>query len=117
MQQEKNLQKQQELNTLEQLILSGGIEENAESDRLKELAFKYPYQTFQLIKKHELLEVQPEASPVVKAYIIGFSLTEASRWMLKRYLVFPPDNERQTKEFNRIIDILEELILRQSREN
>lgn len=117
MQQEKNLQKQQDLNALEQLILSGHPEENSESDQLKDLAFKYPYQTFQLIKKHELLKVQPEASPVVKAYIVGFSLTHAYTWYLRRYLVKPPQDEKEKKEFARITEALEDMILWQSRDN
>jgi hypothetical protein len=117
MQQEKNLQKQQELNDLEQLIVSRPTIENAESERLKELAFKYPYQTFQLFQKHAIIDGQPKPVPLMKAYIVGFSLTHAYSWKLKHYLVKPPQEEKDKKEFDRIIEVLEDMILRQSRDN
>lgn len=117
MQQEKNLQKQQELNALEELVLSGCTVENTESEHLKRLSFKYPYQALQLIKKHELLEVQPEGSPVVKAYIIGFCLTYDYRFKLQRYLVIPPKDEKEQKEFDRAVELLEDMIQKQAREN
>jgi hypothetical protein len=117
MQQEKNLQTQQELNALEALIVSRNVIEHAERDRLKELAFKYPYQTFQLIKKHDVLDAQPGGSPIVQAYIVGFSLTYAYQCKLKHYLVKPPQVEQEKKEFETIIEKLEEFIQRQSKEN
>jgi len=119
MQQEKNPQKKQELKSLEELILSVSAcpIESAESERLKDLAFKYPCHTLDLFKKHKIIDGQPKPAPLMKAYCAGFALTWMYLLKLPRYLVHPPKDEKEQEEFDRIVVALEDIIQKQSKEN
>lgn len=117
MQQENNLQKQQELNTLEELIRNGCSEKDPGSGQLTQLCFKYPYHYIQLIKKIGRMDTPPDSSLFVKAYVYACRLTNNYYRKLQRHLVLPPQNEKEQVEFDREIEVFEDLILRQIRDN
>ncbi|MCU7549917.1 hypothetical protein OCK74_12365 [Chitinophagaceae bacterium LB-8] len=117
MQQEKNLQKQQDLETLEQLIEQAGSGKNISEEQLHQLFIKYPNHAVQLVKKYMALRLQPAGSPLTKAYLFALCLDKMYHRKLQRFLVNPPADKLREKEFNRAIEVFEDQLLRQTTDN
>lgn len=117
MQQEKNKIRQQELDKLEELIRSGQFEGAAETSPLTPLCIKYPFQYIQLLKKHTDLEVSAKNGLSGRLFVVAFRLVNDQWWKLQRYLAIPPKSMQEHQEFARSIEVMEGMIVVQTRDN
>ena len=117
MNQEKSVQKQNDLVALETFVVQGCNEEDKGSDLLKQLCCRYPYYFIQLMKKHGRLQVAADASLLTKCFLVAVHVTDAHYKKLQRFLVQPPKKEQEQNEFDRAVEVLEVMILKQAKDN
>jgi hypothetical protein len=117
MQQEKSLQKQKDLSTLETFVVHGCTEEDPSSNLLKQLCCRYPYHFIQLMKRHGRLDVAPDTGLLSKCYIVAVHLIEEHYWKLQRYLARPPQGIKEQRDFYLAVEVFEDMILRQNKDN
>ena len=110
--------KQQDLDRLERFILEPKISEYFTHLWYSSLRNKYSFQYLQLLKKHRNAKKDPTELEVdddmINAAINWISSMKAG---LNKYIIMPPEDDDQKREFDMLITRLEELLLKQNKEN
>ena len=110
--------KQQELDRLERFVLESNISDYVSHKWYSSLRTKYPFEYIQLLKKHKNSKNDPTALEVEEERI-----SAAINWIwqvyvdLNKYIIEPPDEDEQKKEFVMLITRLEALLLNQNKKN
>ena len=78
----------------------------------------YPFQFIQLMEEHRNFKKEPKEIKSDDHRIKeAIQLVNRLYFDFKKYIIHPPENEGQRKDFDRIINKLEDLLLKQNKEN
>jgi hypothetical protein len=110
--------KQQDLDQLERFILEPKISEYFTHLWYSSLRNKYPFQYLQLLKKHrngkkDSIELEVDDDRIN----VAINWLSSMRALLNKYIIVPPEDDDQNREFDMLITRLEELLLKQNKEN
>lgn len=110
--------RQQELERLEKFIRETKISGYVAHLWFSSLRNKYPFQYLQLLQKHRKaitdpakLEVNEDRIYAAECWINGMKAS------FTKYLLMPPEDEDQKREFDMLANRLEEWLLKQNQEN
>jgi hypothetical protein len=110
--------KQQALEQLEKFILDPEVKNYFTFLWFSSLRNEYPFQYLQLLKKHRNRNNDPD---IVKSFddriIAAIYWIENMKSGFNKYIIIPPENEDQKKEFKMLTTRLKELLLKQNKEN
>lgn len=110
--------KQKELERLEKFILGPEISEYFTFQWFNSLRNKYPFQYLLLLKKHRDGNKDPDTINNYddKIYAASYWI-ENMKALFNKYILIPPEDEDQKREFEMLAKRLEELLLKQNNQN
>lgn len=110
--------KQENLEILKRLVTNPRIGGFGSHLWYRSLRCAYPFQFIQLMKKYRNLKKDPEAvrydDVLISEAIVRVNNAYA---VLKKYLLHPPETEEEKKDFEERVDYLEDILLKQNKEN
>jgi len=110
--------RQQELERLEKFIREPKISGYVAHMWFSSLRNKYPFQYLQLLQKHRDTSKDPEELQVYEDKIFAaIYWINGMKESFNKYIIMPPEDEDQEREFDMLISRLEELLLKQNKEN
>ena len=110
--------KQEDLDRLTRFILEPIVFGIVSLHWYSSLRTTYPFQFIQLMEEHRNFKKEPNEIEIDDLRIKGaIKLVNRLYFDFKKYLIDPPENENQKKDLDKIINKLEDLLLKQNKEN
>jgi hypothetical protein len=110
--------RQQELQRLEKFILEPKISGYITHLWFSSLRNKYPLQYLQLLQKHhQSINDQDELKKNDDSIHAAIYWINGMKASLNKFILMPPVDDDQKREFDMLINRLEELLLKQNKEN
>ena len=110
--------KKQNLETLKSYISNSQIGGYTSHQWYRALRSGYPFQFLQLMKMYRNTKKDP-ASVRYDDILISEAIARVNSAyiVLKKYLLHPPETEEEKKDFEKWVDYLEDILLKQNKEN
>ena len=108
-------QKQEEIEMLEEFVKLGYITGGGRTNLFDRLASAHPYEFIQFMKRHRRSE--KNGTRLHNAFVATSMKVKLNESILQKFLVLPPQSDEETERFNKAVEMLEELLNKQTMNN
>ncbi len=108
-------QKQEEIEVLEEFVKLGYVPGGGRTYLFCRLLSAHPYEFTQFMKRHSRLE--KKGTMLHNAFESASKKVKENERILQKFLVLPPQSNEETEHFNKAVEMLEELLNKQTMNN
>jgi hypothetical protein len=115
--QQKKTDKQTHLQQLEELIKLDYVGDKEHHHFMRSVGNQYPFEFVRFMMKHRADKPRKDKDLLDQCFPFALAMVKGMSLKFWKYLICPPRSEREQEEFEYISEKLEEMILKQARDN
>lgn len=115
--QQKKEHKESNLRQLEEVVKLNYVQGKKHAYFMRFIGNQYPLEFVRFMKKHREGKLRIDKDMLDDILPTAIEIVNDMHLQFRKFLVQPPNGEKEKEEFERLVDKLEEMILEQTRDN